>query len=275
MSWFSFKPRPVGLLAGTGDYPLLLAEAARDAKHKIFAIAVNEFTNPRIADLVDDCAFIDMGAMGPLIEILKKNRIQKLILAGGLPKKEIYNPTRNFDSTARSFVSSVKNKGDDHLIRAFGVYLKLKHGIDIVHPGILLKNTMASKGVMTKRRPAKDEWDDLRFGFKVSKQIGKLDVGQTVVVKRGVILAVEALEGTDRAIRRGTELGMGQAVVVKTCKPNQDRRFDLPCIGFETLVSLQAGQSSVIGVEAKKTIMLYKQSLIEKANQLNIAIVGL
>ena len=128
---------------------------------------------------------------------------------------------------------------------------------------------------MTRIEPTKMEWQDLKFGFKVAKEIGRADIGQTVVVKNRVVLAVEAVEGTDAAIRRGAEFARGGAVVVKTAKPKQDMGFDLPCVGLKTLESLKIASVHVLGIEAGKTIMLDREHLIEKANREKMVWVGL
>jgi DUF1009 family protein len=138
-----------------------------------------------------------------------------------------------------------------------------------------LKDSLAKKGVLTKRAPSETEWKDIRFGRSIVKGIGKLDIGQTIVVKNGVVLAVEAIEGTDQAIRRGGQLANGGAVVVKMSKPNQDLRFDLPCVGLETLESLKSVQSRVLAVESKKTLMLNASQIIERADAENITVVGI
>ena len=160
-------------------------------------------------------------------------------------------------------------------MKALQLFLKTKCGVSIADPRFFLKDILAVKGVMTKRAPTPADMNDLRFGWRIAKGIGKIDIGQTVVVKAGVVLAVEALEGTDAAIRRGGQLGREGAVVVKVSKPNQDLRFDLPCVGTETLESMKATNAKVMGVEAGKTVMLFKEKLIAAADQANLILVGL
>lgn len=275
MPWFNFFDSPVGMIAGATDFPLVIAEAAKSLNKKITIFAIEGHTDPKISSYGHEIFFFKIGAIQELLNLLKKNKIKRVILAGSAPKGVIYNPNSGLDETAKKFVQSTKNKGDDHLLRAFSLFLKLKSGADVIDSRLFLKKVMAPRGVLTKRKPTKEEKDDLKFGFKIAKQVGKLDIGQTVVVKRGIVLAVEALEGTDKAIQRGAEWGGGSVVVVKTSKPNQDVRFDLPCVGLNTLESLKNGNSVVLGIEAKKTILLHREKLIEKANQENITIVGL
>lgn len=270
----SHSTEALGLIAGQGDFPLLFAEAVSSSKQPLILFSVKGYTDPRIEPFAKETHYLELGALERLVELLKKTKVKKVVLAGGIPKKEIYNPAFKMDDTAKGFVRKTRNKGDDHILRALELFLKVKCGVSIVDSRFFLKNVLAGKGLMTDRRPTKAEIDDLKFGWRIAKGIGKMDIGQTVVVKNGVVLAVEALEGTDAAIRRGGELGREGAVVVKVSKPKQDLRFDLPCVGWNTLESLKAVGSRVIGIETGKTIMLFKKELIEAANRDKISIVG-
>ena len=265
----------VGLIAGKGDFPVLFAKAGLSLKKRIIAFGIEGCTDKHLEDFVSEVHYIGLGELEKLTVLLKQTGVKKVVLAGGVPKNELYNPSFKIDGAASQLVNNTRNKGDDHLLRAFRVYLKIKCGVSVMDPRVFLKNTTAGKGVLTKRKPTAAESDDLRFGWKVAKAVGKMDIGQTVVVKRGVVLAVEAIEGTDNAICRGAALGRGEAVVVKVCKPNQDLRFDLPCVGRDTLENLKEHSSRVLGVEAGKTIMISKESLIEMADQYGITIVGM
>ncbi len=244
-------------------------------KRKVITIAVEGYTDQKIREFSAETHFIELGSLGRLAGLLKQSGVKEVVLAGSIPKKRIYDPSFKLDQTARSFITGSSNKGDDHLLKAFQVFLKVKCGVSVIDSRSFLKEMLAPKGVMTRRSPTASEWADLRLGWKVAKGVGKMDIGQTVVVKDGVVLAVEALEGTDSAIRRGGELGCGGTVVVKVSKPNQSLRFDLPCVGAETLESLRSTSSRVLGVESGKTIMIFKDKLIEKADREELTLVGL
>ncbi len=273
--WPNNSLAPLGLLAGKGDLPLLFAEAAHSLKKRIVVIGVEGLTDRRIENLAEKVHYVRLGSLGTILELLKLSKIKQVVLAGGIPKREIYSPNLKLDPSAQTFMSRTGNRGDDHLLKAFQVFLKLKCGVSVLDSRSFLKDLLAKKGVMSRRVPTPAQWKDLRFGFRIAKGIGKMDIGQTVVVKHGIVLSVEALEGTDAAIRRGGELGFGQAVVVKVSKPNQDLRFDLPCIGLETLESLKVSGSSVLGVEAEKTLIVFKERVIKEADRAGIALVGL
>ncbi len=266
---------PIGLIAGQGEFPLLFATAAMAVGKKVIVFGIEGQTDRRIEELNLETHYVGLGELEKLVLLLKEKKIKQVMLAGGVPKKEIYNPSFRIDATAQNLIYGTKNKGDDHLLRAFQIFLKVKCGISILDSRKFLKEAMAPKGVLTRRQPTPAEWEDLRFGWKIAKGIGRLDIGQTVVIKKGVVLAIEAIEGTDSAIGRGGLLANGGAVVVKVCKPTQNLRFDLPCVGRATLESLSSASSQVLGVEAGKTIMIFKDKLIQTANEKEISIVGL
>ncbi len=274
MSWFERDSSPLGLIAGEGDFPLLFAQAASSLNKPVILIGLAGHTDRRIESFVKEAHYITLGALAELVTVLKKTKIQKVVLAGGVPKKQVYNPV-GMDHEAKELIVRGQNKGDDHLLRAFSVFLKARCGVSVVDSRIYLKDSIAAKGVLTKRRPTDAEWKDIRFGRTIAKGIGKMDIGQTVVVKNGVVLAVEAVEGTDQAIRRGGTLGAGGAVVVKMAKPIQDLRFDLPCVGLDTLEALKSVQSRVLAVESKKTLMIRLSQIIERADAEDMTVVGI
>lgn len=265
----------LGLIAGQGEFPILFAKAALSLKCPVVVFGVEGYTDKRVEAFASGAHYVDLGELGRLVDLLKTTKIKRVVFAGSVPKKQIYNPAFKPDSTAQSFLQNTRNKGDDHILRAFGFFLKAHCGISVIDSRSILKESLASKGVLTLRAPNAGEWEDLRFGWKIAKGIGKMDIGQTVVVKEGIVLAVEAMEGTDQAIRRAGDLGYGQGVVVKVSKPNQDLRFDLPCVGLETLETLRAASSRVLGIEAGKTILISSKNLIETANRHEISLVGL
>jgi UDP-2,3-diacylglucosamine hydrolase len=265
---------PVGLIAGEGDFPVELARAAADDKSPLTVIGLEGYMDARLERYALETHKIVFGQLDPLFSLLKKKAIRRVVLAGSVPKKKIYDPAFKLDGTAQNLIHGARNKGDDHLFRAFGLLLKSR-GVLVIDPRDLLPKAVAKKGTLTRRGPTERENLDLRLGFEAAKHIGKMDIGQTIVIKDGIVLAVEALEGTDAAIRRAGELGGGAAVVVKVAKPGQDLRFDLPCVGLRTLDSLKEASSRVLGVEAGKTLLIETQRLIQAADDNGMTIVGL
>ena len=273
--WNNPSTRPIGLLAGQGEFPVLFAKAAKAMERPVIAIGVQGVMDRRVGDFASEAHMVPWGELGRVIEILKTKKIKQVAFAGAVPKKKIYDPSLSLDEAAQSFLKKSPNKGDDHILRAFEIFLKMKCGVSVIDARIFLKDMAAKKGVWTRRAPSSQENKDLKLGFQAAKQVGKMDIGQTVVVKDGVIIAVEGLEGTDAAIRRGAELARGGIVVVKVSKPNQDLRFDLPCVGPETVETLRSVSARVLGVEAGKTIVIHREKLIEAADRAGLSIVGL
>jgi len=272
--WWGSASGRLGLIAGQGDFPLLFAKAASSLKKKVVVFGFQGYTDKKVEDYAAETHYFELGTLDQLFESLRRLKIKQVVLAGGIPKRQIYNPDFALDETAKSFIQSNAHKGDDHLLKAFGLFLKARCGASVVDSRVFLKDILAPKGVLTRRRPTEQEKDDIKFGWRIVKGIGKMDIGQTVVVKQGVVVAVEALEGTDAAIKRAGSLAHGGGVVVKVAKPNQDLRFDLPCVGRDTLASMKEADISVLVVEAGKTLMLYKQDFLDDADQKNFCIVG-
>ena len=266
---------PIGLIAGQGEFPILFAKAAMSLKHPVTVFGIEGCTDKGVEEFSPETHYLGLGELGRLVELLKQKRIKQVVFAGGIPKKQLYNPSFQLDATAKSFISGTPAKGDDRLLRAFELFLKIQCGVSVLDPRTIIKEALAPKGVLTKRKPTERERKDLELGLRVVRSLGKMDIGQTVVIKDGVVLAVEAIEGTDEAIRRGGSLGHGEVVVVKVSKPGQSLRFDLPCVGPETLAVLRSISSRVLGVEFGRTILISKKNLIEDADGQNMTIVGL
>lgn len=266
---------PIGLIAGQGGFPLLFAEAAVSVKRPVIVFGVEGITDRRIEKFSSEAHYFGLGELGRLLELLRAKSIKEVVLAGSVPKKRMYDPALKLDGEAAEFMRQSTDKGDDRLLRSLELLLKVKCGASVIDSRHILKDAMAPKGVLTSRKPDEREKKDLKLGFRAAKHIGSLDIGQTVVVKDGVVVAVEALEGTDQAIRRGGELANGGVTVVKASKPNQALRFDLPCVGLNTIESLKAARARVLGIEAGKTIMIAKDSFIEAADRAGLCVVGL
>ncbi len=264
----------LGILAGSGDLPLLLAQSARAQGTEVVVIGIDGHTDRRIEAHASRTHYIPLGKIAEIPKKLVEWRVKRVAMAGSVPKREIYNPALGADSDLREVIEQKGNRGDDHLLRAFEIYLRVRCGVSVVDARHYLKDALAVRGPMTRRVPDASEKRDVAFGRRVAAAVGRLDIGQTVVVKQGIVLSVEALEGTDAAIRRGGELGREGAVVVKTAKPNQDLRFDLPCVGPSTIESMRAARCRTLALEAGKTLVLSKSDVIRAADAADIAIAG-
>lgn len=266
---------PIGLIAGQGGFPVLFAKAALSVKKPVIVFGIEGVTDRRVEEFSSEAHYVGLGELGRLLDLLKAKSVKQVVFAGSVPKKRMYDSSLKLDAAASDFMRAAPNKGDDHLLRSFEMLLKVKCGAKVVDSRRFLKDTLAVKGVLTRRKPTPSEERDLKLGFQAAKHIGRLDIGQTVVVKNGVIVAVEALEGTDQAIRRGGELANGGIVVVKVAKPNQALRFDLPCVGLDTVEALKAVSATALGLEAGKTLLLSKEPFLESAEAAGLSVVGL
>jgi len=264
------KPNKIGLIAGNGVFPLIFADTARERGLSVVAVAHTGETEPSLAEKVDEILWIRVGQIGKLISYFKKSGVSNAVMAGGIRKTRIFEVRP--DLRAISLLASLKEKKDDALLRAVAGELE-RENITIKDSTAYLTPLLADEGELT-RPLKKSEKEDVRWGWKLAKKVGLLDIGQCVVVRNGVILAVEAIEGTDATILRGGKLGKENAVVIKVCKPQQDLRFDIPTVGPKTIRSMIEVKASVLALEAGKTLILEKDRFIRDAKSAGIAVVG-
>jgi hypothetical protein len=263
----------IGLIAGNGDFPIAFARAAKQKGMEVIAVAHEGETLPELAGWVDRIFWIKVGQLGKLIKIFKEEGVVDVLMAGGIKKTRLFDGGMP-DIRGMALLAKMIHKKDDSILRAVAQELE-SEGITVRESTLYLDNIVASPGILTKRKPSKDERLDIEFGWDLAKEIGRLDIGQTVVVKGQAVLAVEAIEGTDEAIRRGGRLCGQGAVVVKVCKPQQDLRFDLPAIGALTIRTMESVKASCLAVEAGKTIIIERETVLREAERAGIAIVAL
>jgi UDP-2,3-diacylglucosamine hydrolase len=262
----------IGLIAGGGQFPLLVADAAKRRGLGVVAVAHLGETDPSLSEKVDEVIWIRLGQLGQLIKALKKKNVKKGLMAGTITKRRMFEDIRP-DLRGLAVISKLALFHDDGILRAVADELA-REGIEIVSSTQYLPELVARQGCLTKRKPNKSEKEDIDFGFQVAKELGRLDIGQCVVVKKKTILAVEAIEGTDAAIRRGGDLAREGAVVVKVSKPNQDLRFDVPAVGLGTMKTMGEVKAAALAVESGKTLLFDKNEMIAYADKIGIAIVS-
>lgn len=263
----------IGLIAGNGQFPVAFARAAKQKGMQVIAVAHEGETLPELAQWVDAIFWINVGQLGKLIKIFKEQGVTDVLMAGGIKKTRLFSGGMP-DLRGMALLARVIHKKDDSILRAVAKDLE-SEGITVRESTLYLDSLLASPGTLTKRKPSKDEQLDIEFGWHMAKEIGRLDIGQTVVVKDQAVLAVEAIEGTDEAIRRGGLLCGQGAVVVKVCKPQQDLRFDLPAVGVQTISTMEQVKASCLAVEAGKTIMIERETIVREADRAGITIVAL
>ena len=263
----------VGIIAGSGQFPILFAKAAMLNGLQVFAVGYHGETDPQLEQYVSQLEWLYLGQLKKLIKFFHKNGVEQAVMLGAITKTRMFTDVRP-DIKAIALIAAMRHTHDDALLRAFASALE-KEGIRIQPSTMLLPELLAPPGIWTKKAPNKAQWEDIRLGWKIAKEIGRLDIGQCVVVGGGSVLAVEAMEGTDAAIMRGGSLSKGTAVVTKVCKPNQDTRFDVPAIGLGTIQTMVKAGVDVLAVEADKALVFDRDNLILEADKNNISIVAI
>ncbi len=262
----------LGLIAGAGQFPSLVIKGAQAQGLRVAVAGFSGHSDPALQQQADAFSMLHLGQLGKLLAFFKKQAVDQVVLAGSINKPRALDIRPDF--RAARVLWRMRNKGDDALLRALIAELEAE-GFAVRQAAAFLPDLRAPKGVLSKRPPTLEEWEDLQFAWQVAEAVGRLDIGQCVVVKRGVVAAVEALEGTDSAIARGAELAGAGCVALKRCKPGQDERVDLPAVGLETVRGLAAAKASCLGLEAGKTLFFDCQQALELAARHKICIVGL
>jgi DUF1009 family protein len=263
----------IGVIAGNGRFPIIFSDNARKMGLHVSAVAHEGETDPELERHVDRLHWVKIGQLNKLINAFKTDGVRNVVLLGGIKKTHIYSNVRP-DFRVLALATKLVLWKDDDILRALAAELE-RDGITICESTFGLEGILVTEGTLTSRQPTKKEWIDIRYGWEVAKETGRLDIGQCVVVKDRTIVAVEAVEGTDEAIRRGGTLAKDGVVVVKRCKPQQDLRFDLPAVGPRTIQVMQSVKASVLAVEAGRSVMLDREQLISQAEEAGIAVVGL
>ncbi|MEO7932336.1 MAG: UDP-2,3-diacylglucosamine diphosphatase LpxI [Chthoniobacterales bacterium] len=263
----------LGIIAGNGAYPFELAQRARAAGvRRIVVAAFENETRPELASQVDEITWIRVGQLGKMIGIFEKSGVQDVIMAGQIAPKNLFDLRPDFK--ALLLLGRLKERNAESLFGGIADELA-KSGVTLLSATTFLEDSLAPEGHIAGPKLKKRTIDDLEYGFRIAKEVSRLDIGQTVVVRNGTVLAVEAFEGTNDAIQRGGKMGNGSAVMVKVSKPDQDFRFDVPVIGLQTLETAQAAGVIAIGVESGKTLLLERAQLLADAAARKITLFGL
>lgn len=263
----------IGLIAGNGRFPIIFADNARKLGYHVSAVAHEGETEPELASHVDRIHWIKIGQLNKLIKAFKEDGVHQAVMLGGIKKTHIFTTLRP-DFRALALATRLVLWKDDDILRELAKELD-QEGITICESTFGLEGILVEEGSLTAHTPSEKEWEDIRYGWDVAEAIGRLDIGQCVVIKDRVVVAVEAVEGTDEAIKRGGDLAKDGAVVVKRSKPQQDMRFDLPAVGPRTIEVMASVKASVLAIEAGRTILLDREIMLEKAKSARIAIVGI
>ena len=264
----------IGLIAGVGRLPVEFARAARGMGFAVVAIAVAPGVDSELARIAGTYYTVGLGELDRLLAIVKQEAVSRITLLGKVTKEHLFSGAAQPDARMRQLLARLPDLNDDTVMLAL-VREFAGEGIGVLDQTQLIRQLMPAAGVLTQRQPTPAEQADMEYGLAMARQIGGLDIGQTVVVKNRAVLAVEAIEGTDACIRRGGQLGRGGAIVAKAAKPNQDLRFDVPSVGPDTLQAMIETGAVALVIEAGKTLVVDKQQVVALADSNGIAISAL
>lgn len=267
----STVPEQIGLIAGRGTYPLTLARSARDqGVRRVFAIAFRGETDRSIARLADEVRWIYVGQLQAMLDALQASGVHDAVMAGQIRPTNLFRVRP--DRRMLELLGRLKERNADTIFGALGDELAAI-GIRLLPASSFMESAMPASGILSGRAPDEREQRDIELGRAVAKATSALNIGQTVVIKEGTVLAVEAFEGTDETLKRAGRLGGPGAVVVKVARRGHDMRFDIPVVGLRTLKTLKRIRASALAVEAGRTILLDRDEVLELANRMGLAIV--
>lgn len=261
-----------GLIAGNGRFPFLVAEGAKKAGHPLAVVAIREETDPLIEDVADDVVWVGIGKLGKMISFFREKGVSKAIMAGQVRHVQLFSGAIP-DLKMISMLWKLPQRNTDALIGGIADEMA-RSGIELIDSTFFVGDLLAPEGPLTKRKPSKEERRDIDYGLGIAREIARLDLGQTIVVRGGACVAIEAMEGTDEVIRRAGRLAKGKLSVVKVAKPNQDMRFDVPVVGVPTVETMIEAGAGCLSITAGKTLMFDKDEMVELADRKGISIVG-
>jgi len=262
----------LGLIAGNGQMPFLVIDGAHRAGAEVAVAAIREETDPSIEKIADRLIWVGIGQLGKMLKFFRNEGVEKAIMAGQVKHVQIFSSAIP-DMRMLKMLLRLPKRNTDTLIGAVATELA-SEGIELIDSTHFLKDHLPEAGTITKRAPDDRERKDIEYGLEVAREIGRLDLGQTIVVRDRACVAIEAMEGTDAVIRRAGELVRGKLTVVKIAKPDQDMRFDVPVVGLPTIETMITARATCISLTAGKTLMLDRAEMIKLANQHKIAIVA-
>ena len=262
----------LGIIAGDGVYPRLLADAARKAGvKKIIAAAFTDETDPVLVQHVDLIEWMRVGQLNRLLKFFNEHKVHHAIMAGQIAPKNLFDLRP--DWKALLLLGKLKERNAESIFAAIANELT-RIDVELLPATTFLEDCLVPAGLIAGAKLSRREEEDVDLGWKIAKEIARLDIGQTVIVKNGTVVVVEAFEGTNEAIRRGGALAREGAVIVKVAKPNQDMRFDVPVIGRETISVAAEAKIRVIALEAGRTLLLEKDEVILAAQRAKITVLG-
>jgi len=263
----------LGLIAGNGKFPILFAREAKAKGYRVIAAGIEGDTSYFLKYFVDSLRRFKAGELKRLFSYLKENGVRDCIMAGQVNPNNLFDARLELDAEFKKIFEALNDRKADSIFSAVADRLEAQ-GLRLIDSTFLLEKHLAAKGTLTRRAPTLSELSDIEFGRTIAKVMGGVDVGQSVVVKEKAIVAIEAMEGTDRTILRGGRIAKEGAVVIKMSKPQQDLRFDVPVIGPRTVQTMIKANAKCLAIESKKTLIIDSAKTIKLANKANICIIA-
>ena len=263
----------LAIIAGNGELTTVLAKSASDLGFNTCAICVTDEAKERLDGLCSKVYRFSPGQVSKILEVTKQEMINQVVFIGKVPKIDLLRNIHKLDWIVIRNLSKLTNLNDDSIHKGIVNFLK-EHDVKVLPQTMFLKHLFLEKEILSKRKPTLEERIDIEYGYDVAKKVSSLDIGQTVVVKNKMILAIEAIEGTDEAIKRGCNLARSEVVVVKVSKPSQDERFDMPTIGENTIETLAKYSGGVLAFEATKTIITDREKVTSLADKYDICLIA-
>ena len=262
----------IGIIAGSGQFPRLVARAAKAEGYRVVICGFKGHTSEELAGEADVFTILALGQINKLIEFFRGNGVRRICMAGAISKPKALDIKPDF--RAAKLLFKLRGLGDDAILRALGEELA-GEGLELVQAADLVPGLIGPPGLLTKKAPNDEIWEAIRHGWPIGKTLGRMDIGQCLVLKRSMVVAVEAIEGTDATLRRGGEQGGKGCVALKLLKPGQDLRLDLPSIGMGTIEILAEYGYSCLAYEAGKTLFFDREAAVALANRRGIVVIGM
>ncbi|MDT5122867.1 MAG: UDP-2,3-diacylglucosamine hydrolase [Acidobacteriota bacterium] len=261
-----------GLIAGNGRFPFLVLEGARKAGVSLAVAAIREETDPAIERVAESVLWIGIGQLGRMIRFFKREGVERAIMAGQVKHVQIFSGALP-DVRMLKMLLSLPRRNTDALIGAVADELQ-SEGIELIDSTYFLQDHLPQVGTLTRRAPNERERGDIAYGLEVAREIARLDLGQTIVVRSRACVAIEAMEGTDATVKRAGQLARGRLTVIKVAKPDQDMRFDVPVVGIPTIETMIEAGATCLCITAGKTLIFDREEMLRLADEKRIAVVA-
>ncbi len=261
-----------GLIAGNGRFPFLVLEGARKSGETLSVAAIKEEADQKIEDEAEDVLWVGVGKLGKILRYFKSRKVTQVVMAGQVKHTQLFSGAIP-DLKMVKMLWSLPRRNTDALIGGIADEME-KEGIELIDSTFFVRDLLASEGVMTRRRPNESEIENIDYGLGIASEIARLDLGQTIVVRARACVAVEAMEGTDAAIKRAGELARGKLTVIKVAKPDQDMRFDVPVVGIPTIEAMIGAGATCLSITPGKTLMFDRSEMLALADEESISVVG-